>query len=299
MPLRRALRPPSYSRIFKRLDALERNVENVLTLTHGGEQRDVAPRALLQSREFRVFSQNGEDGLLLHIFSQIGTTSRQFVEFGIQDGRECNCAVLALRFGWSGLFMEFEPEQVAAARHLYHEQHQLSASRVRIEQARVSPENIDALLSGYGMSGEIDLLSIDIDSFDYWVWRSINAIRPRVVVIEYNASLGPSAELVMPYDPQLDIATIDPGGLDYGASLAALAHLGNSRGYALVGCESAGVNAFFVRKELLRGELSELTPEAAWWPHRRRSRRASPSEQQELTARCDFRPPPADAEGPA
>ena len=138
------------------------------------------------------------------------------------------------------------------------------------------------------MKGEIDLLSIDIDGNDYWIWKAIEAVDPRVVAIEYNASLGPRDPLICVYKPEFDARAMHPSGWYHGAALTALTRLANRRGYALVGCESAGVNAFYVRRELLGGRLPELQPERAFYPHQRRLARASAQEQYDLLKGLEF-----------
>jgi hypothetical protein len=94
--------------------------------------------------------------------------------------------------------------------------------------------------AGHGLAG-------DIDGNDYWVWRSIQRYAPRVVVIEHNATFPPPTDWVMTYDP----AYRWNGVATSGASLQALERLGQAKGYALVGCALGGVNAFFVRRDLL------------------------------------------------
>jgi hypothetical protein len=277
--LRRWLRPPDYRRLLRRIDALERNLERVLLMRYPELGPEVGPREALRRHEFKVHSQNGEDGLLLRIFSTIGVTERRVVEFGIQDGRECNAANLILNYGWGGLLMDLGEGYVRAARAFYHEERGVPEERLKIEQERMTAENANTVLERHGIKGEIDLLSIDIDSNDYWVWKAIRAVEPRVVVIEYNASLDPGKRLICEYDPDFDARARHPRGWYHGASLGALALLAERRGYSLVGCESAGVNAFFVRSDLARGRLPELLPEEAYYPHARRLRHASPAEQ--------------------
>jgi hypothetical protein len=178
--------------------------------------------------ERRFSSQNGEDGILEAIFTVIGTTRKYFVEFGAASGRECNTARLAQRYGWTGLLMDAATPPPDAP--------------VPIRREFITAENINALFEKYNVPPAFDLLSIDIDGNDYWVWKSITAYRPRVVVIEYNASVPPTESRVMPYDSNFRWS-----GTDYfGASLLSLATLGSAKGYTLVGCDSSGTNAFFV-----------------------------------------------------
>jgi hypothetical protein len=120
--------------------------------------------------------------------------------------------------------------------------------------AFITVENINRLISeDGGISGEIDLLSVDIDGNDYWIWEKITCIKPRVVVIEYNAKFPPPCEWVMDYDPNHIWDESDK----HGASLKSLELLGNRLGYSLVGTNMNGVNAFFVRKDLAKGLFAE------------------------------------------
>ncbi|MBI3205947.1 MAG: FkbM family methyltransferase [Myxococcales bacterium] len=191
---------------------------------------------------YRCTSQNDEDGIIDEIFRRIGTTNRQFVEFGVQTGVQNNTLALLLG-GWSGLWIEADGQAAATIRGSFAEP--LASGQLRLIEAFVTAETIDEQFERGRVPAEPDLLSIDIDGNDYWVWKAITRARPRVVVIEYNASLGRSAKVVRPYDPQ---ARWD-GTLAFGASLGALEALGTEKGYCLVGCNITGVNAFFVRAD--------------------------------------------------
>ncbi len=188
--------------------------------------------------EARVFSQNGEDGVLAALFGRIGTGTRRFVEFGIQDGREGNAVLLADVAGWSGLFLEADRGPYERLEQKYRH-----SATVRTRLARVEPENFDRLLAEEGFDGDLDLLSIDVDGDDWWIWRATTA-RPRVVVIEYNAALGLDARVAPRRSAGWD------GTDGFGASLTALEALGRRKGYGLVHCDLAGVNAFFVRQDV-------------------------------------------------
>jgi hypothetical protein len=125
--------------------------------------------------------------------------------------------------------------------------------RLRLIEKLVTAKNINELLRQAEVSGEIDFLCIDIDYNDYWVWKAIETISPRVVAIEYNATLRPPISVVVPYEPmrQWD------GSNYYGASLEALVRLGKTKGYRIVGCNFSGANAFFVRDDLCGGHFIE------------------------------------------
>jgi len=280
-----------YLRVRRRLEELERasylSAQSGLPAYNGlvGAYRF---QNTLNRYEQRIYSQNGEDGVLLHLFSLLGTTDRRFIEFGIGDGKQCNTANLSLNFGWSGLLLEIDAQNVQAARRYYQQQLGQSAAQVEITQAQVTAENINLILSEHGYAGEVDLLSIDIDSNDYWVWQAIDIIQPRVVTIEFNASLGCERPLVVPYQSSFDAQAAHVSGFYHGASLAALTKLGQAKGYLLAGCESAGINAFFVREDVALGKVTAVSPTQAYFPHAYRTALMSQQAQFDLIRHLPF-----------
>ena len=196
---------------------------------------------------FKVFSQNDEDGIVQEIFHRIGTTNKIFVEFGVQDGLESNCHWLLFN-GWTGLWIDGDTE--CFRRLQKHFAKPLSTGRLNAINAFITVDNINKLIGGDGgINGEVDLLSIDIDGNDYWVWEKINCIQPRVVIIEYNAKFPPPCEWVMEADPTY----VWNDGSDFqGASLKSLELLGSRLGFDLVGTNRSGSNAFFVKRELCK-----------------------------------------------
>lgn len=178
--------------------------------------------------EQTFYSQNGEDGIIKAIFDKIGTTNKFCVEFGIQP-IEGNTIYLKKK-GWNFLWMDKNGDEKL------------------IKKEFVTPENINSLFKKYKILETFDLLSIDIDGNDYWVWKAITGYSPRVVVIEYNASIPPSENKIVKYDPKFCW-----DGADYfGASLLALEKLGKLKGYTLIACNKKGVNAFFIRTDLMK-----------------------------------------------
>jgi hypothetical protein len=245
-------------------------------------------RSEINKYEIMVYSQNGEDGILLYIFSKIGIKNHKFVEFGIGDGKECNTANLSIDFGWGGLLMDAVESDISAAKLYYGKLLGENVNDVKIVHCLVTVENINRVLRDNGIQGEIDLLSIDIDGNDYWVWKAITAINPRVVVIEYNASLGYEKSLAVGYDPVFDRYKKHPSGLYYGASLAALTMLAHSKGYNLIGCESNGINAFFIRNDVAKDHFSDISPREAYFPNSHTSKVFSEKRQFEITEHLDF-----------
>jgi len=202
--------------------------------------RNADPKRLLRYG-FKVYSQCDEDGIIQEIFRRIGNGNRVFVEFGVETGIECNSVKLLLE-GWRGLWLDGSEANVAQIRSRYDAF--CKNGRLVAIPSFTTAENINTLIQQGGITGEIDLLSIDIDNNDYWVWKAIEVVKPRVVVIEYNATLRPPFSGVVPYEP-----TKTWNGSNYfGASLEALVRLGRQKGYRLVGCSFNGANAFFVHE---------------------------------------------------
>ena len=115
----------------------------------------------------------------------------------------------------------------------------------------IDRDNINDLISTSGFGSEIGILSIDIDGNDYWVWQAIDCVQPRILILEYNALFGPDAAISVPYDASFVRSRAHYSNLFWGASLEALTRLSKQKGYALVGCNSAGNNAFYIRHDVL------------------------------------------------
>lgn len=228
----------------------------------------------INSHEKKIYSQNGEDGIIEFIFSKIETTNKFSVEFGVGNGYECNTVYLLEKKGWTGLMMDYGSDQniqwksvmkkAWSNRKLSFSENiqkytkflkktlsrakRSSSFHLDIKIEKVTAENIQHLFQKYNVPKNFDLLSIDIDYNDYWVWNAIVDYHPRVVVIEYNSSIPPTESRVVPYDPD---AKWD-GTNYFGASLLALKNLGSKKGYTLVGCDNNGINAFFCKSQLLQ-----------------------------------------------
>ena len=195
--------------------------------------------------EFGVYAKSGEDGIIKIIFHKIKTTNKFFVEFGVEDGKECNTRLLREKHGWQGLSMDSGEDNPSF-----------------IKKEFITAENINELFGKYNVPKHFDLLSIDIDFNDYWVWKAIQDYQPRAVVIEYNSSVPPTESKVIEYDPhgQWDRTNY------FGASLLAMVKLGRLKGYTLVGCNRRGVNAFFVKNDLADGHFKVKTTRELYRP---------------------------------
>ena len=210
---------------------------------------------------FQVFSASDEDGILLYLFSIFGTATRTFVDIGAAGIEGSNTANLVVNHGWHGLHIDGSRSALAFAEQFYRSRTRSRPFPPATHTGFVDSENVNQLLEDYGYRGEIDLLSIDIDSTDYWVWQAINVVSPRVVIMEFQAALGEQS-LTIPntktFDRSAHAINSPPFEVVYcGVSLAALVHLAHEKGYDFVGCDSLRVNAFFVRSDVNDGALAE------------------------------------------
>ena len=237
----------------------------------------------LREAEFKVFSQFGDDGIIQYLTHRLAPLSDSFVEFGVENYRESNTRFLLLNNNWRGLVMDSD---AASIDHIQHDEiywrHTLTARR-----AFVTRDNIDDLLKEAGFLGEVGLLSIDIDGNDYWVWEKLTAINPVIVIVEYNSIFGSDLAVTIPYHPNFARHQAHYSGQFWGASLTALTQLAEKKGYSPVGCNSAGNNAYFVRKDKI-DNLPVLTAKEAFVDARFRDSRDTSGKLNYLTGAQRF-----------
>lgn len=200
----------------------------------------------LNKHEHKIYSQHGEDGIINEIFERIGTTTKTFFEFGAGSGSENNTIALLLQ-GWSGWWVD-GGSYVDVYRKLFAQS--IEEKKLVVAKSMISSENINSLVEDLGIPKEIDLISIDIDGNDFYVWKSLTVTKPRVVIIEYNSGYLPSMHFL-----QSESISVWNGSNFFGASLYTLNELGKQKGYTLVCCDLTGGNAFFVRDDLVKDKF--------------------------------------------
>jgi hypothetical protein len=236
---------------MRRLDAIENRQEATLMLVAASAAASVRtsrPHSL-DEVEFKVFSQGGEDGIIQFLTSRIPIPNRTFVEFGVSDYTESNTRYLLFKDNWKGLILDGSEKNIRTIR----ESSMFWRYELTAAKHFITKDNINAIIGGAGFAGDVGLLSIDIDGNDYWVWKEISVISPRIVVCEYNSVFGPNAPISIPYKADFLREAAHHSHLYYGASLPAFFHLAGELGYSFVGSDSGGHNAFFVRNDLAHG----------------------------------------------
>ena len=191
--------------------------------------------------EYKITSQNNEDGIIDYIFSKI-PNNRYFVEigFGYYEFNSLNL----IKKGWQGKLIDIDIEESIALRSNLDKYY--PKSKVKVINAKVTKNNINKLTLKEGLNKEIDFFSLDIDSNDYWILQSMDLSNINVLCCEYNHWLGKDQKLTIAYNENFKF--MDNG--IWGASLLALTDLLNSKGFSLIAVESSGTNAFYVNNKL-------------------------------------------------
>ncbi len=217
----------------------------------------------LEQVEFRVSSQFGEDGIIDWLVerAEIPSHLRTFVEFGVESYAEANTRFLLQNRNWRGLVMDGDAAQI---NDLKNETQLFWGHDLTAKFVFITRENINALLLQAGFSGEIGLLSIDIDGNDYWVWEAISVISPVILICEYNAVFGDVWPVSIPYQPDFARTRREFSNLYFGASITALQNLASRKGYRFLGTDSTGLNAFFVRDDYAFHFDAALLTRTAW-----------------------------------
>ena len=221
----------------------------------------------LNDHEFSLFSQNGEDGIFNHIFNKIGFTSRKSVEIGF-GYKENNSLFLITKHNFESLLIDGQSHNVDVFNFF---NNKYIKSKSLAVKSWITKDNINNTISEYIHDKQVDLLSIDIDGNDYWIWEAIDSIEPRVVILEYNASFYNNS-ITIPYDINFNRTDFSNEPRDshwyHGASLKALTKVSQKKGYKLVGTDSKGVNCFFIRDEIIKNyNIKTYEAEEVFKPH--------------------------------
>ncbi len=213
----------------------------------------------IHEAEFKVFSQWGDDGIIQFLINKLEIKNKIFIEFGVQNYTESNTRFLLINNNWKGLIIDSSEEFMNyVKKDSVYWKYDLT-----VECSFITAENINSLFSKNKFSGDIGILSIDIDGNDYWVWEKINSVSPDIVITEYNSLFGCKYPVTIPYEPAFTRQKAHYSHLYWGTSLKALYSLALKKGYVFIGCNSNGNNAYFIKKEKANG-LKALSAEEGY-----------------------------------
>lgn len=215
----------------------------------------------LQDYEFKIFSQGGEDGIIQFLTNSIDINNKTFIEFGVEDFSESNCRFLIIKDNrWRGFVVDSSKKNIQKLKNYdFFWKNNLNANNNFITK-----ENIENILIESGFDKDLGILSIDLDGNDYHILEKINFFKPRILIAEYNSLFGDERKITIPYNENFNMTNAHYSNLFWGASLPALTYLANKKGLELVGTSSSGVNAFFVRKDLLNEKIKSVSVKSAF-----------------------------------
>ena len=193
--------------------------------------------------EHQTFSQNGEDGIINEIFNRLGITTGEFIEIGTGDGSENNTRLL-LELGWKGTWIDGNPNCLKTIKNNLG--HFISSKKLNAQLKFVDSDNVNSILKDNNISPDIDILSLDLDLTTHLVWKALNYITPKVLVIEYNGFF-PKNTL---WQANIKGNESWDGSINMGASLSTIIQISDHKNYKFIGTELSGTNAFFVHQSV-------------------------------------------------
>lgn len=258
----------SLADLSKRVDAQIEIGQRQLTVKyHDLKNRTPSKILPLNQTGFRVFSQFDEDGILLYIFSIIGANTQTCVEIGSSDGIECNTANLIVYHGWKGLFIDGNERLIKVGRNFYATHLGAVLNEPVFAHSWITKDNINQTILDSGFSGEVDLLSVDIDGVDYYIMEAIEAISPRVIICEIHSGIPLDKPLTIPYsDDFYAMNKPYPDNQFRSLSLCAANKLMTKKGYRLIGAHKFGFNVIFMKNGCGDSEFPAIALEETQGP---------------------------------
>lgn len=223
------------------------------------KNNEISILSSLAEVEFKVFSQWGDDGIIQYLINKLNISKKEFIEFGVENYRESNTRFLLVNNRWRGLIFDSSQKNIDTIKddEIYWRYDITAANEF------ITTENINNLIEKNGFTGNIGLLHIDIDGNDYWIWKAVTVVNPDIVIMEYNGLWGKDKAVTIPYKADFNAESAHYSRIYFGSSLKALYKLANEKGYFFAGCNSAGVNAYFINNRY-RGIIPEVTLESGF-----------------------------------
>ncbi|MEZ4547528.1 MAG: hypothetical protein R3B51_07345 [Thermodesulfobacteriota bacterium] len=219
----------------------------------------IKPYDSVNEAGFRCYSEYEEDGIILYILSMIGFKTKKVVEMCCGNGSECMAANLILNHGFDGYLFDGNESNIKHAKKFFSSKKDCKLYTPKISHSWITAENVNDLLRDAEATGEVDLFSLDIDGNDYWVWKAIEIIKPRLCIFETHNIIPSTLSLTIRYTPDFNCWSKKGHEQDYrSVSLAAMVKLCKAKGYRMVGAHRHGFNVFFLRQDIEPGLFPEV-----------------------------------------
>ena len=250
---------------------------NIVTQYLMAKTQGVSLYPNLRDSGFRIYSQFEEDGMILYVLAMIGLKTKKVVEMCCGTGNECMATNLILNHGFDGYLFDGDRKKIESARMFFKSKKDCLMYTPVLRNAWITTDNVNNLLAESGCTGEVDVFSLDIDGNDYWIWKTISVIRPRLLICETHNLVPSDLSLTIEYQQDFNCWSKAGHEQDYrGVSLLAMVKLCKEKGYRLIGAHRHGFNAFFLRKDEGRDFFPEVSIEEVhdnyWTKFRRNSR---------------------------
>jgi len=211
-------------------------------------RKDYSNISLLSDVDYKVFSQNGEDGILDYLLTSLSIENPKFLEIGVGDFTECNTRFIFDRCSAKGTIIDcinnFE-EKVKKNVELW-------KGDLKIINKKINTENIHDLIENSDCFLDLDIFSLDIDGIDYWILNELPENFSKIVVLEYNPLFGSNLEATVPNLPNFDRTSYHYSNLCFGMSLKAAINLMFKKNFYFVGTNLFKNNAFFVNNKFFK-----------------------------------------------
>ena len=210
----------------------------------------------LSDVEFQVYSQWGEDGIIDWLINKFPEIPKSFLEIGTENYKESNTRFLLVNKNWDGFLIEADKVAVKDIK----SQRVFWKHNLKIENKFITKDNINTIIKKINIPKKIGLLSLDVDGVDYWIMNNLSVLEPSIIVCEYNSLFGQKKSVTVPYKKNFIRSEEHYSNLYYGASIKAFVELMKKKNYFLIGTNSAGNNAFFLKKNLFN-KINKLISE--------------------------------------
>ena len=208
------------------------------------KNRNIKKIKNLSEVEFQVYSQWGEDGIIDWLINKFPEIPKNFLEIGTQDYKESNTRFLLINRNWDGFLIEADKAAVEDIK----SQRIFWKHRLKVVNEFITKDNINNIIKKINVPKKLGLLSLDIDGVDYWVLKELAVLDPSIIICEYNSLFGQKKSVTVPYKKNYTRTEEHYSNLYYGASIKAFIDLMKKKNYFLLGTNSAGNNAFFIKK---------------------------------------------------
>ena len=197
----------------------------------------------IEEAEVKVFSQNGEDGIIDYLIKKLRISKPNFIEIGIGDYSEANTRYIYETNYGKGIVVDLiEDLKEKVSKNV-----SIWRGNLEIIEKKVNSKNINDLFKKIDFP--LDVVSIDIDGVDYWVIKNLKPKISKIFILEYNAVFGSKLEISIPDHDNFDRSKAHYSNLYYGASLKAYVNLMRKKGFYFLGVNKLRNNAFFINEE--------------------------------------------------